>query len=55
MGGAGSRKVRSANRREPGHQHKPVSLCPAYSFSGRISTLRNSIGWLSDWSEIVPP
>ena len=28
---------------------------PSHSFSSISSTLRNSTGWLSDWSEIVPP
>ena len=33
----------------------PVIPVRASIASGRISTLRNSIGWLSAWSEIVPP
>ena len=38
----------------PGEVASPRGA-PCHDESGRISTLRNSIGWLSDWSEIVPP
>src|SRR5262249_55262337 len=49
---------RRAEEPGPPSAHRATISLPAilrHGDSGRISTLRNSIGGLSDWSEIVPP